>query len=1205
MEFLIMVGVIAGLFYLCFPIIALVIIRQLKNTIKDVEAKAKERIDVLYRQVDRLNKVIIADQQQNQTQTEPDKPAPNDESKPIVQPEPTVQPPELEQVEPVMVEDDVTVTVTAMAVPPQPIAPQLPAAATIEQAAVTPETIAPETIAPTTKAAAIVKPPAPKPVAVPTEPSKIRKYLNMGWQWLKSINVFVSVGVLVLFIGMTFLIKHAIDENLLPIQYRLAGIIAVAISLLLWGWRQRLAKPVFAMTLQGGAIAIIYLTVFASYSMYQLIPSPIAFIMLGMLVVLGSLLAVKQDAIALAIMAIAGGFAAPILTSSGSNNYIGLFSFYSVLNAGIFFIAWHKAWRALNMLGFVFTFSISALWGAASYSSEFYLGTQLFLALFVLMYLCIAILFSNRQKAFYKDYVDSSLVFGTPLIGFSLQMAIVDSFEYGIAISAVCFGLVYIGAAQLLWSRFAQQMRLLCEACLVIGIGFITLAIPFAIDGAYTGAIWAIEGAGVLWLSVRQQQKNRRLLAIGLIVLSPVMLLLQSNGSTIDSNDSIIDIFGNGYFISTALLVIAMSAASYLLQRDYAGKRPLEQRISPWLLVYGIFSLLVGFENQILLSISPAIHGTALATLGVIALMIYTSAGVKLAWLQAKHAGMFFIVLLAVSANLLFSDIYGLTSGDLILLLTFVIASFWSLNVGAKPLFKDSQHHFDTNSTANRISLLGHIFVTCTLAFILFSLSLWLLVFGFTVFAIVCNTLGLRFKQPMLQWTSLSLFPVLVLSSWVAIDHFGDLINLAHYSDIIAFPLPLASGLVLWPLAFCSYFYLLNFNRRLGQYDTQWLLYGGALLIAGLCLYVSFALTLVILSAAALLCCWLSEKLVWPQLRRLCLALSPALAVVALAQLGQGTLDLFNLARDLSSASVMVGVVLWPLAIAVAFATLYRYDRIESSASDLVQNSALLLGCSFVAWQGNVHLLSYVNWLSGWHFSYNVLIALGTLVLIERRKLWPFSRHFAAYQDVTCSVLQCSLLLILFGALVSVGQATPLPWVVIANPMTLSVLAILMALIFYRDSFIDLLKLKVNNYWYLAILAYVFSYSNTEIMRAVHYYADVDWEFSTLLRSSITQTAFSIFWTIIGLVGTMLASKKQWRNLWLGCGALLAIVVLKLFILDMAAINTIERIISFIVVGLLLVVIGYFSPLPPKKPEQAADILATKLNPTTGSLDGE
>jgi len=41
------------------------------------------------------------------------------------------------------------------------------------------------------------------------------------------------------------------------------------------------------------------------------------------------------------------------------------------------------------------------------------------------------------------------------------------------------------------------------------------------------------------------------------------------------------------------------------------------------------------------------------------------------------------------------------------------------------------------------------------------------------------------------------------------------------------------------------------------------------------------------------------------------------------------------------------------------------------------------------------------------------------------------------------------------------------------------------------------------------------------------------------------------------------------------------------------------------VVGLLLVVIGYFSPLPPKKPEQAADILATKLNPTTGSLDGE
>jgi len=1192
MELLIGLGVLAGLFYLLAPIIALIIISQLKKTIKDVETRAKARIDMLYKQVNRLNKALIA------SKSEQDQEEPTDVSTPAHDTTPVIKQPVIEDIStiaPVIEQpqhtetinqdssDDIVLVPQAPSEPGQFVGPLLPVAAIVEPAAAKIE--------------------APTPVVTPKEPSKINKYLNLGWQWLKSINVFVSVGVLVLFIGMTFLIKHAIDQNLLSIELRLSGVIVVAILLLVWGWRQRLAKPIFATTLQGGAIAIIYLTVFASFSMYQLIPSLAAFALLGLLVILGSLLAVKQDAIALAIMAIAGGFAAPILTSTGSNNYIGLFSFYSVLNAGIFFIAWHKAWRALNMLGFTFTFSISALWGAGSYSSEFYLGTQLFLALFVLMYLCIAILFSNRKRAFYRDYVDSSLVFGTPLIGFSLQMAIVESFEYGIAISALCFGTVYIGAAQLLWSRFAQQLRLLSEACLVIGVGFITLAIPFAIDGAYTGAIWAIEGAGILWLSIKQQQQNRRLLAIGLILISPLMLLSNLGVQNISGVTSIINIFANGYFISTLLLVIAMSFASYLLQKNYPGKRSFELSFSLIILIYAIISLLLGFEGQIPLDIDGAIHGSALALLGIVALMSYTVASIKLTWSMARHAGLFFISLLAVSANLMFSDIYGLTSGDLILLLIFVVASFWSLNAGDQPLQQDREQAFDFKHTSNVISLLGHAFVTCTLGFILFNLSLWLLLFGFTLFAVVCNTLGGRFNRPILQATSLSLLVVLVLASLYATNNHGDLINLARYGDIIAFPLPLAAGLVLWPLAFCSYFYLLHFNRRLGKYDSQWLLYGAALLIAGLCLYVSFTLTLVVLSAAALLCCWLSEKLAWAQLRQLCFALTPALAVVAMTQIAQGPLDLFKLLPQTSTMAV--GMILWPLAIAVLFATLYRYDKLNVSGSDIIQNSALIFTCGFIAWQSNIHLLAYLDWLSGWHFGINVLIGLGTLVLINQRKIWPFSRHYDAYQRVSMTLLQSSLLLILAGALFSVGQATPLPWLVLANPLTLSVFAILVGLIFYRDSFINLLKIPVRNYWYLALLGYLFAYSNTEIMRAVHYYAAVDWNIAAQLKSSITQTAFSIFWTIIGLVGTMLASKKQWRNLWIGCAGLLAIVVLKLFIADMAAINTIERIISFIVVGLLLVVIGYFSPLPPKRSEQQADILQPNTNPTTGTTDAQ
>jgi uncharacterized membrane protein len=61
----------------------------------------------------------------------------------------------------------------------------------------------------------------------------------------------------------------------------------------------------------------------------------------------------------------------------------------------------------------------------------------------------------------------------------------------------------------------------------------------------------------------------------------------------------------------------------------------------------------------------------------------------------------------------------------------------------------------------------------------------------------------------------------------------------------------------------------------------------------------------------------------------------------------------------------------------------------------------------------------------------------------------------------------------------------------------------------------------------------------------------------------------------------MLASKKSLRQLWIIGATLTAIVVAKLFLLDLSEQGTIERIISFIVVGVLLLVVGYFSPVPP------------------------
>ena len=348
----------------------------------------------------------------------------------------------------------------------------------------------------------------------PTKPSVLSKAFGLARDWFIGGNPFVRAGIVLLFIGVVFLLRYSLDQGLIPVELRLAGAAATALALLFFGWRLRERAGAYGLILQAGGIGLLYLTVFGAFSLYKIIPSTAAFGLLVIIVAAGVMLAVLQNSLALAMFATAGGFLAPLLTSSGSNNYIGLFSFYALLNLGIVSIAWFKSWRLLNLLGFVFTFVIASLWGMDSYKPEFFSTTEPFLILFFLMYVVIAVLFAIRTPVNFKDKVDSTLVFGVPVIGFAMQVALVKDFEYGVAISALVLGLFYLVLSKLLWKRYGKPQQLLAETFLSLGVIFATLSVPFAVDGALTSATLAIEGVGILWVSIRQRQWIRRVFAI-------------------------------------------------------------------------------------------------------------------------------------------------------------------------------------------------------------------------------------------------------------------------------------------------------------------------------------------------------------------------------------------------------------------------------------------------------------------------------------------------------------------------------------------------------------------------------------------------------------------------------------------------------------------------------------------------------------------
>lgn len=401
-------------------------------------------------------------------------------------------------------------------------------------------------------------------------------------KWLLGGNLVVRAGVVVLLFGFAFLVKYAAARNLVPLEVRLAAAFAAGIGLLVLGWRLKDRRFAYAISLQGGGIGVMYLTLFAAARLFQLVPIPMVFGLMIGLVFFSGVLAVLQNAAAMAVIGAAGGFLAPVLLSTGSGSHIMLFSYYALLNAGILGIAWFRAWRWLNLLGFTFTFGIGSAWGARYYQAGYFNSTEPFLILFFLFYLVIAVLFALRQPPRLKGVVDGTLVFGLPLVVFSLQVGLVEALPYGPAYSAVVMGLIYAGLATALWRRCEEGMRTLVEAFLALGVIFGSLAIPLALSGSWTAVTWSLEGAGLVWVGLRQQRWTARAFGLLLQVGSGALFLIESHGS-IDQA-----LFFNSRFLGGMMMGLAGLFSTFMLERYQQRLHALEQKLAPLAMTWGL-----------------------------------------------------------------------------------------------------------------------------------------------------------------------------------------------------------------------------------------------------------------------------------------------------------------------------------------------------------------------------------------------------------------------------------------------------------------------------------------------------------------------------------------------------------------------------------------------------------------------------------------
>ena len=132
--------------------------------------------------------------------------------------------------------------------------------------------------------------------------------------WFLGENLVVRVGALVLLVGVVLLLKLASQYIQVSMPVRMAMVAMGGLLLTGVGYKTTAKRRGYGLTLQGAGFAVIYLTVFASFKLYGLLPPTLTFVMLAVLAMFTVMFSVWQNALVLAVLAFGGAFFAPILS---------------------------------------------------------------------------------------------------------------------------------------------------------------------------------------------------------------------------------------------------------------------------------------------------------------------------------------------------------------------------------------------------------------------------------------------------------------------------------------------------------------------------------------------------------------------------------------------------------------------------------------------------------------------------------------------------------------------------------------------------------------------------------------------------------------------------------------------------------------------------------------------------------------------------
>ena len=364
--------------------------------------------------------------------------------------------------------------------------------------------------------------------------SKIWQWLIVGEEYRKggvskeyavATTWMLRAAMLLLIFGLAYFIKYTHDRNLFPPELRLS--VAALFTLAMLGVGCRLLNDakyrVFGTALAGAGFAGLYLCVFASVSVYHLLDAWVGLAGLVVVTAAGVALALRFNSILLAVLAVCGGYLAPVLMDTGSRNLAGLYGYMLILVVGSLIISRMRSWQPVNILSFIFTWSIYAAsnpfprgggfnvpltaspnW--LEFAGDVNRGYAIALTFGTLFFLAFCVqtvafnLFTKRKVSLLE--LEFAALNGIVFMSMTLHPTIrIYGREYA---AAITFGgaIVYLLQIALLLHVKLEDRNLLLTL-LVFACGLISLTFPLLLKQDHLAVAWSAQAAAMLYIACR------------------------------------------------------------------------------------------------------------------------------------------------------------------------------------------------------------------------------------------------------------------------------------------------------------------------------------------------------------------------------------------------------------------------------------------------------------------------------------------------------------------------------------------------------------------------------------------------------------------------------------------------------------------------------------------------------------------------------